>query len=159
MEEKKVSFDKDGKGGKYVEKEEEMEELESYWRTSYAREWRCYNKQLQRWKKDIKHFGHFTIGKRPTLPLTPEERKERYVRRKSGEKVEEEAEEDSNSELESENQYPSDYKSDEDPFSDGDAYKEEDDINLELKPRKKRWLGLRRQKRREDVIKQKTQSC
>jgi hypothetical protein len=136
MEEKKVSFDEDGKGLL-----DEMEKLESYWRTSYAREWRSYNKQLERWKKDIKHFGHFTVGKRPTLPLTPEERKERYVRRKSGEKVEEEVEEDSDSELES------------------DAYKEEDDINLELKPRKKRWLGLRRQKRREDVIKQKKQSC
>jgi hypothetical protein len=162
MEKEKLSLGESGENERDVEKKEEMAELEIYWRSSYAGEKRTYERLCSKWRRDIKSLGYFMAKPKP--PITAEERKERYLRRKCGEKVEEEVEEDvsdvsENDEWDCDNNYPSDYKSDEDAFSDGGAYRAEIDIDLELKPRKKRWLGLRRQKLREEAIKERKESC
>jgi hypothetical protein len=96
MKEEKVSFGEVGDDSKYVEKEEKVAKLESYWRTSYVVERKNYNTLYWMWRKDTKKFGHFSIDKKPTPPIALEEQKERYLRRKWGEKVEEEVAEVSN---------------------------------------------------------------
>ena len=115
----------------------ECQQLMNSWSGLYNTQMRVYRKAYAGWKSDLKSWKSFSGPKKPTAPLTPEERKAKYIRNRNGAPFEEESKSSNNSgDSDTDRCYPSDYCTDEDPYDDSDAYNHELDRKLDKKERK-----------------------
>jgi hypothetical protein len=119
--------------------------LMSGWETLYRMQLPGHKRAYKAWVRDVKFQGNFRGKKKPRLPTTAEQRKERYIANRNGTHLSsDESDTDMEAGTTSDLGYPSDYKSEEDPYSDYEIYELEKDKNLIFKQRKERWLTERR---------------
>jgi hypothetical protein len=131
--------------------DERCKELMRGWEALHRSQLSGHRRAYYAWVKDVKLQGNFRGKKKPKLPITAEQRKERYIANRNGAQLSsDEGDTDMEASTSSDLGYPSDYKSEEDPYSDFEIFELENDENLKCKQRKERWLSQRRSYKSKD---------